>query len=184
VRPAIAAGGLSVRAFEDRDLPALHGFHCDAGSVALAYGSVLLPPSLADTRAWVEKMRASRTAELLTVADAEDAAEGALVLQGIDWRNRTAFLGRLVYDPARRGRGAGTAVTAAAARFLFDELGFRFVYFETADFNQPAQRSLAKLGARVVGRRRDAAWHAGSFHDMILMAVGPGELRWEEAGAG
>ncbi|TMC12299.1 MAG: GNAT family N-acetyltransferase [Chloroflexi bacterium] len=160
-----------LRAFEERDVAALHAYHNDSSSWR-TYGFALLPQSLAETARRMEASRRNPNSALWTIAGATGdlSAIGFSYLEQIDWLTRTGFVGQVIYDPAMRGRGLGTAVRRAVLTFAFDQMDLRCLYSETIGDNVASHRMNAKVGACAIGTRRGAAYLDGRRHDTHVYA--------------
>ncbi len=92
--------------------------------------------------------------------------------------DRTTKLAIWIGDQAYRSRGYGTDAVRALVRFAFDEMNLNRVELGVFDYNERAIACYRKCGFVEEGRRRQAHYGRGGYHDAIVMAV----LRGEEAG--
>ncbi|HXM57872.1 MAG TPA: GNAT family protein [Candidatus Dormibacteraeota bacterium] len=166
----LVAEGLRVRAFLPGDLEAFHRFRADPASAAQTYGSVLSPETVDDVRRSVE---AASAAGYLVWAwtDESDGLVGFSVLSSVDRVNRTLWTGSAVIDPARRGRGLGSLGRRLVLDFVFNEMDFRRIYGEFGAFNEASRRSHMKMGAEVIGVRRQAYFISGRHHDAVMYTI-------------
>lgn len=77
----------------------------------------------------------------------------------------------IILGPEHAGHGYGTEVTRMMLRYAFDELGLNKVELQVWAFNTRAISSYEKAGFVREGVRRARAFHAGKFHDEVLMGV-------------
>jgi RimJ/RimL family protein N-acetyltransferase len=166
------AGGhdLTIRAFEPRDLEVFARFRADPVSATMAFGSVRMPETLDDVARFVRGMAESGSYFWIW-ADRSGEAVGYSSLDSVDRVNRTIQTGSGVLDPARRGAGLGTLGRRLVLDRLFNEMEYRRVYGEFAAFNEASRRSHAKLGAEIVGRRRQVHFASGVYHDSVVYMV-------------
>lgn len=69
------------------------------------------------------------------------------------------------------GQGRGTEATQLMVRYGFEELGLHKIELRVWSYNQRAIRSYTKAGFVIEGVRRAVAFHAGVFHDEVLMGI-------------
>jgi len=86
---------------------------------------------------------------------------GEVVLNAIDWANKSSSLRIAIWDPALRDHGFGTE----AIRLLVD------FAFEVFDFNPRARHVYEKIGFRWEGTRREALFWAGEFVDAHILGL-------------
>ena len=94
--------------------------------------------------------------------------------------NRSAELGIMIGDKARWSKGHGSDALKTLLRFGFEEMNLNRVELFVYSFNERAQAAYRKCGFVEEGRRRQALYRKGAYHDFIVMAV----LRDEWEGAG
>jgi RimJ/RimL family protein N-acetyltransferase len=88
--------------------------------------------------------------------DAAGAPVGHVELTGIDRRNSSAVLARVLVARKRRGEGISASMIAEALAVAFDEMGLHRVELHVFTFNEPAVRCYERLGFVREGVRRDA----------------------------
>ncbi|MDQ3693464.1 MAG: GNAT family N-acetyltransferase [Chloroflexota bacterium] len=82
---------------------------------------------------------------------------GEVELTGIDWFNRTAETGSVIYHPALRGQGIGSEAKHLLLEYAFDHLGLHMLKSFVWSFNTRSQAALRKQGYRDAGRMQ---WRA------------------------
>ncbi len=102
---------------------------------------------------------------------AEDKLIGGVGLFDLDWTSRSATVGISIYNPECWGKGYGTESMKLILSFAFRTLNLRRVELDTFDFNKRAQKCYLNLGFQEVGRRREARYIDGKYHDDILMDI-------------
>lgn len=118
------------------------------------------------------------------VADADDRADyaivpkdepdlllGEVVLNDIDWDNRSAGFRIALVGSHLFGRGYGTQATKLMVQYGFENLNLHRIELEVYDFNPRAIRVYEKAGFVREGVRRDALLWDGTFHDAIVMSI-------------
>jgi RimJ/RimL family protein N-acetyltransferase len=103
---------------------------------------------------------------------------GFVSLSGISAQHRAATFA-IALDPSAGGHGYGTDATRLMVRYGFRELGLHRIQLDVWAFNERAVRTYLKAGFVEEGRRRDAVFHDGRWHDEVLMsalATDPGWL--------
>jgi len=94
---------------------------------------------------------------------------------------RAAELGIMVGEKEYWSRGYGSDVLRTLLGFAFGEMNLNRVELFVYAFNERAQAAYRKCGFVEEGRRRQALYRAGAYHDLVVMSV----LRAEwEAGRG
>lgn len=61
--------------------------------------------------------------------------------------------------------------TRVMVRYAFEELGLHKIELRVWSYHQRAIRSYAEAGFVLEGVRRAVAFHAGAFHDEVLMGI-------------
>ncbi len=137
--------------------------------------TTIWPLSPQDEEDWLRQVRQRPLWERPLVLDARQKdgwrAIGNAALARIEWRHRWAELAIMIGDKAFWGQGYGTEAVQALVGIAFDILNLHRVQLEVYDYNRRAQRAYEKAGFRVEGRRREAIYYRGAYHDSLLMAV-------------
>lgn len=103
------------------------------------------------------------------VADGE--VFGHVELGAIDHRNNSLRIGRVVIDPARRGRGLGAGMMRAAVEKSFRELGMHRVELWVLDDNRNAIAAYERVGFRREGVLRDFFKTPERYRNVIVMSI-------------
>jgi len=93
---------------------------------------------------------------------------------GLHERNevhRTAILGITIGDKSYWGHGIGMEATNLLLDFAFNVLNLHSVSLEVIDFNQRAIKCYEKCGFKYVGRKRQAIFMAGIYHDLLIYDI-------------
>jgi len=95
---------------------------------------------------------------------------GHLTLYGASLPERRASFAILI-GPDHVGHGIGPKATQLALSYGFRELGLNRIELHAWAFNTRAIRAYEKAGFTIEGRRREAVFHDGRFHDELMMSV-------------
>ena len=96
---------------------------------------------------------------------------GHLELGAIDRRNRSLRVGRVMVDPARRGRGIGGRLMRAALETAFGQMGMHRVELIVFDFNHAAIACYERAGFRREGMRRETLLSPGGWWNEVVMGI-------------
>jgi RimJ/RimL family protein N-acetyltransferase len=91
--------------------------------------------------------------------------------------NRSARLGIAIGAKARWDGGYGTDAMRVLCRFGFDMMNLHRIELDVYADNLRAEHVYEKVGFRVEGRRREALYKFGRYHDVVVMGLLEGELR-------
>ena len=166
-----------LRAREPEDEPLLFRWFNDAKvteHLAMRY-----PLSHAQEREFIESQKAPGYQHAGFAV--ETLAEGELI-GGVDLlqaspENRSARLGVAIGDKTRWDGGYGTDTMRTVCRFGFDMMNLHRIELDVYADNLRAQHVYEKVGFQVEGRRREALYKFGRYHDVVVMGLLEGELR-------
>jgi RimJ/RimL family protein N-acetyltransferase len=96
---------------------------------------------------------------------------GEVVLNNIDWQNRSANFRIALAGKKWFGKGFGSEATRLILQFGFMELDLHRIELEVFDFNPRAKHVYEKLGFVVEGTRRDVLFWEGEFHNAVQMSI-------------
>jgi RimJ/RimL family protein N-acetyltransferase len=80
-------------------------------------------------------------------------------------------LGIMIGDKACWSQGFGADALRTLLAFAFDEMNMNRVQLFVFDFNERAQACYRKVGFVEEGRRRQALYMEGAYHDVVVMSV-------------
>lgn len=158
---------LSLRAWRPDDAEQMLRFRSDPVNAVLTMGRVLVP----QTAEQVRQLHADESMYTYLWVDTTGATVGFSVLTEVDHVNGTVHTGSAVFDPTQRGQGLGTLGRRLMLDLLFNELNFRRIYGSFADYNEASRRSHLKMGAEIIGIRRDRFFVSGRYHDAVMYTV-------------
>ena len=96
---------------------------------------------------------------------------GEAILQGIDWKNRSAQYGLIIGDRQMRGRGIGQEVTRIIVEYAFSDLGLHRIEALVLSGNVAAIHCLEKVGFTREGVKKEAVWENGQWYDVMLLGI-------------
>lgn len=131
------------------------------------------PHSKEEEELWVrrtwEGMRNGQDYAFIVESLQNDELLGSAGLHAVDRITRSAILGIVIHEPKNWGRGFGSDAVEVLLRIAFDILNLNRVELEVYDFNTRAIACYRKAGFQEVGKRRDARFTEGRYHDSIIM---------------
>jgi RimJ/RimL family protein N-acetyltransferase len=130
-----------------------------------------LPMSQAQEERWFEAQLEDRDGHVLGIETLDGTLIGNVGLQGIDWKDRRAVLGIVIGEKEYWNRGYGTEAASTLLGFAFGEMNLHRVSLRVYDYNERAIRCYEKCGFTLEGRLRKARFHAGNYHDELIMAI-------------
>jgi RimJ/RimL family protein N-acetyltransferase len=77
----------------------------------------------------------------------------------------------IMLGPEHASLGYGAEATRLMLGFGFRELNLNRIELHAWSFNTRAIRAYEKAGFTIEGRRREAVFHDGSFHDELIMGI-------------
>ncbi len=92
---------------------------------------------------------------------------GGCALFNIEKINRRGELMIVLYNKEYWGQGFGTEALQLLLQFGFKHINLNKVDLFTHDTNKRAQRVYEKLGFKPGGRRRQASYFEGTYHDLL-----------------
>jgi RimJ/RimL family protein N-acetyltransferase len=87
------------------------------------------------------------------------------------WASRQAWVGIFIGDPDDWGKGYGSDAMNILIRFGFMELNLHHISLTVFSYNPRAIKAYEKVGFVHEGKRREALYRDGAYHDMHLMGI-------------
>lgn len=163
---------IRLRALNETEIPLLESWWADP-AIAIQQQSIVRPRppgGMADTlRAWSTNADSTGVGFAVSPRDGS-ALIGHVALYGATPVTRSATVG-IVMSPEATGKGLGTDALRTLVRYGFDEFGLNRIELQVWAFNTRAVRAYEKAGFTEEGRKREAIFHSGVFHDEVLMSV-------------
>jgi RimJ/RimL family protein N-acetyltransferase len=96
----------------------------------------------------------------------------------VDWKNRVGTCGIVIGEKDCLSKGYGTEAMKLLIDYSFNTLNLNKVELDTYEFNIRAYKSYKKAGFIEEGRRRQAIYVNGKYHDRIILGILKDE--WQE----
>ncbi|MDR0197513.1 MAG: GNAT family N-acetyltransferase [Oscillospiraceae bacterium] len=121
---------------------------------------------------WLETyLKSDKVYCFAIVRQSDDELIGTLEFRDIEHIHGTATIGLFIGDAENRGKGYGTETVRLAVQYGFDVLNLNNINLNVYSFNEAALKSYAKAGFREYGRRSQAFYLNGKYHDIISMEI-------------
>lgn len=137
------------------------------------------PVARSEEEEWIKstwKLRQERKAYTFAIETITDTKLiGGTGLFNTDWTSRSAEAGISIYNPKYWGKGYGVESLNLILSFAFQDLNLNRVGLEVFDFNRRAHKCYLKVGFKEMGKKREARFIEGQYHDSILMDILRGE---------
>ena len=139
------------------------------------------PLSLDDTEQWIRKTWEQRKAHqnYYFAIELRKSKEllGVCGLFGMQKINRKAELMITLFDESNRGQGYGSEALQLLLDYGFNQLNLHRIVLFTHEINKRAQQVYEKVGFKPGGRRRQASFFEGGYHDILLYDMLASEFR-------
>lgn len=157
---------VKLRAFEIKDIPALHRWLNDPVSIEMVGRT---PLTYEQTVQHVDKKR--QNGDLVLAVDNE-AGEliGWIFLQHIEYEHGRAGIGILL-SPEARGLGYGFSAMRQMIGIGFGQLRLNKIYLTTRGINDQAVALYKKVGFTVEGQLRKHGFSGGRYYDTYFMGL-------------
>ncbi len=176
--PFLIGEKIYLRPLERDDAPTLLPWVNDQDVIATLM--MYTPKSLQAELEFIEHASKSDTEIVLGIAlKGSDKLIGTTGLHRIDWKNRHCMFGILIGDKTEWDKGYGTETTRLMVSYAFETLGMHRVWLHVYEYNHRAIRAYEKAGFRREGVLREAHYHDGRFHDVIVMGLLRSDLKGE-----
>ena len=96
---------------------------------------------------------------------------GYVELNGLDPRNDSASVSRVLVGPDDRGRGVGTAMVRVVLQIGFEDVGLHRVDLRVFEFNEAAIACYERVGFQHEGRFRDARRFEDEYWTLVQMSI-------------
>ena len=114
---------------------------------------------------------ASKNDYVFAIVRNDDTLLGNIGLHHLDYKNGTATLGIFIGEEDNLSKGYGSEAIKLLVNFGFNELRLHNIMLFVYDFNERAQKAYTKCGFKEFGRRHDAIFRDGKYHDEIYMEI-------------
>ncbi|VEP15860.1 Protein N-acetyltransferase, RimJ/RimL family [Hyella patelloides LEGE 07179] len=96
---------------------------------------------------------------------------GEVVLNDINWHNRSSSFRIALLSKKLFGKGYGTQATQLILQYGFENLALHRIDLEVYEFNPRAVYVYEKVGFKHEGVKRDALFWQGEYYNAILMSI-------------
>ena len=96
---------------------------------------------------------------------------GTCGIEDFNWLARSAVLGIAIHNPENHDKGYGTDAMKCLLKFGFDVLNLNRIELWVMEYNKRAIHIYEKLGFELIGKKRQAHFVQGSYHDIITMDI-------------
>lgn len=96
---------------------------------------------------------------------------GNIMLQEINWINRSAHIPVMIGDKEEWGKGYATEARMMMLKFAFEERGLERIWAEVLESNVGSLKLHEKCGYKVEGLMRNSIFKNGVFQNQYLLSV-------------
>jgi RimJ/RimL family protein N-acetyltransferase len=100
-----------------------------------------------------------------------DKLIGNIALKDIDYKNGNAELGIFIGDVENLSKGYGSEAIKLLTNYGFKELRLHTIFLTVFAENPRAKKAYEKCGFVEFGRRHEALFYDGKYHDLIYMEL-------------
>jgi RimJ/RimL family protein N-acetyltransferase len=161
---------IKLRAIEEDDLEKLHEWANEPEIWNMLVGWHF-PYSRFSQKQWFLSLDKNLTHKVFAIETIEIKLIGTASFCDIDWKNNHAAIGLIIGAKEDRGKGIGSDVLMAMARYAFEELNFERLDTEIIEYNTPSMRCFEKCGWKEEGRRRHWFFRRGRYWDKIFTGL-------------
>lgn len=130
------------------------------------------PADLEDLQSYIRQKSVSQDPLFHTVVDrATGAAGGRQTLMRITPEHGVIEIGNILWGPAIARTRVATEALYLAARYVFDDLGYRRFEWKCNDLNEPSKRAARRFGFAFEGVFRQHMWVKGANRDTAWFAM-------------
>jgi RimJ/RimL family protein N-acetyltransferase len=130
------------------------------------------PKDRDDLRAWIEARIKSEDPLFHAVVDrATGIAGGRQTFMRITPEHGVIEIGNILWGPAIARTRVATEALYLAARYVFDDLGYRRFEWKCNDRNEPSKRAARRFGFAFEGVFRQHMWTKGANRDTAWFAM-------------
>lgn len=121
---------------------------------------------------WIKKKQQMPTDDMTLAVCAHDGELiGTMGLHKIDWINRTAETGTVIFSADHRGKGYGYDAKMMLLYYAFRMLNLHLVTSRAIGFNDRSVNYSQKCGYKVDTRLRQRLFRDGNYYDEVILSV-------------
>ncbi|WP_194922272.1 GNAT family N-acetyltransferase [Catenulispora rubra] len=163
---------VGLRVLRESDLDALVAWKSDPQTLARQTSGPFVAKPAAEVaatfRTWCANIGSDVGLAVVELASGE--LIGQVALFGATVKDRCATLAVMIGAP-HQGRGLGTDAVRTIVDYGFTELGLHRIELSVNGDNPAAMAAYRKAGFTEEGRRREAMFRAGRWHDVVSMGI-------------
>jgi len=137
------------------------------------YLQLVHPINEVSERKWLETLYSPSANQIVLaiVPQGRDEPVGTTGFHAINWVDRNAEFGIVIFNTSYWNRGVGTEATHLMLRYGFEHLNFHRIHLRVYEYNKRAMHVYEKCGFTVEGRMRQARCKHGKYHDVLMMSI-------------
>jgi len=136
------------------------------------------PYTTEQAKLFIEEACSNRSSVVLAIEVLESAEHiGNIALQNINSIHRSAELSILIGSRASWGKGYGREAASVLVKHGFEELNLNRIECGTPSYNQGMIKLALALGMTEEGRKRNAFFKNGSYHDIVSFSLLANEFK-------
>ncbi len=141
------------------------------------YTGTINNPTKEQVYSYIERVVEDDSREDFIICDLDNNILGEVVLNDIDYDNRSCGFRIAIFNKDLCCLGIGYKATLEVLRVAFEELKLHRVELEVFDYNQRAKRMYEKAGFKVEGLKRDGIFIENEYKDIYIMSILEDEYR-------
>ncbi len=146
-------------------------FAAPGGDARFAHLPALPPRSLADMQAWVEQAMSGERIYWVVIAKTSGRVGGRQSLMNITPEHGVIEIGDILWGSAIARTAAATEALYLAARYVFEDLGYRRLEWKCNDRNEPSKAAARRFGFTFEGVFRQHQWVKGANRDTAWFSM-------------
>ena len=100
-----------------------------------------------------------------------DDVVGMVTLSSIDWHNRSATHGIKLRSTCPRNAGIGKDAVLTLMKYAFEDVGLNRLDGSWIEYNIASKKLYIKCGWHEEGKKKEAIFRNGAFHDLIIAGI-------------
>jgi RimJ/RimL family protein N-acetyltransferase len=120
---------------------------------------------------WYESLKDRKDDIIFAILIDKTKLIGNCSIMNINWIDRVGTCGIFIGDKEEQGKGYGTEAMELLLMYGFNTLNLNRLALEVNDFNSRAIKCYRKVGFVEEGRKREACFRNGEYHDQIMMSI-------------
>lgn len=158
---------------EPADAPVIYIGINDQENWQYLSSSAVLPKGIGFEEEWIKEKQKPNPANIVLAICLRETNEfiGTMGLHQIDYVNRTAVTGAVIFKGEHHGKGYGTDAKMALLQHAFNNLNLRLIESRVIAFNGRSARYSEKCGYQIDATLRQRHERGGKIHDELVLSV-------------